>query len=132
MDLVERQKVIDAILIEYNTEDSDYPTDYQLGLAKAKQIVMELPSAEPEKVCIAKVTITDEQVREIVEKIKHDAPIIIPERKKGKWEAFMAYGKTVRHRCSECLAVAARDDFGKEYLSDYCTVCGADMRGVTS
>ena len=53
----------------------------------------------------------------------------IEERKKGKWEAFMAYGKTVRHRCSECLAVAARDDFGKEYLSDYCTVCGADMRG---
>ena len=56
----------------------------------------------------------------------------IEERKKGKWEPFWAYGKTVRHRCSECLAVAARDDFGKEYLSDYCTVCGADMRGVTS
>lgn len=60
-----------------------------------------------------------------------DAPTI-EERKKGKWEPFWAYGKTVRHRCSECLAVAARDDFGKEYLSDYCTVCGADMRGVTS
>lgn len=53
----------------------------------------------------------------------------IEERKKGTWEAFMAYGKTVRHRCSECLACASRDDFGKEYLSDYCGVCGADMRG---
>lgn len=56
-------------------------------------------------------------------------PSAQPERKKGKWEPFWAYGKTVRHRCSECLAVAARDDFGNEYLSDYCTVCGADMRG---
>ena len=56
----------------------------------------------------------------------------IEERKKGKWEPFWTYGKTVRHRCSKCLAVAARDDFGNEYLSDYCTVCGADMRVVTS
>ena len=54
-----------------------------------------------------------------------DAPTI-EERKNGKW---ILDPKSGRYRCSECLAVAARDDFGKEYLSDYCTVCGADMRG---
>ena len=63
---------------------------------------------------------------------KHGKEVEFVKRKKGKWESFLAYGKTVRHRCSECLAVAARDDFGKEYLSDYCTVCGSDMRGVPS
>jgi hypothetical protein len=57
-----------------------------------------------------------------------DAPTI-EERAKGRWILDQKSGRRI---CSECLAVAARDDFGKEYLSDYCTVCGADMRGEQS
>ena len=54
-----------------------------------------------------------------------DAPTI-EERKTGKW---ILDSKPGRYRCSECLAFSARDDLGNEYLSDYCSVCGADMRG---
>lgn len=53
-------------------------------------------------------------------------PTIEPERKTGKWELDE---KSLRHRCSECLSVASLDDHGKEVLSDYCGVCGSDMRG---
>ena len=62
----------------------------------------------------------------LVEWLVDKAPTIEPEREKGKWE-FDA--KSRRHRCTECLSVASLDDDGKEVLSDYCGVCGADMRG---
>ena len=44
---IDRQVAIDAILREYNADDSDYPTDYQQGLHVAKKIIEQLPSAQP-------------------------------------------------------------------------------------
>ena len=44
---IDRQVAIDAILREYNDDDSDYPTDYQQGLHAAKKIIEQLPSAQP-------------------------------------------------------------------------------------
>ena len=49
-----------------------------------------------------------------------------PERQKGTW---ILDKKSKRHICSECLSVASRDDYRREVLSDYCGVCGADLRG---
>ena len=45
---IDRQVAIDAILREYNTDDSDYPTDYQQGLSAAKRIIEQMPSAKME------------------------------------------------------------------------------------
>ena len=64
-----------------------------------------------------------ELIGEVIKAVIDDAPTV-EERKVGKW---ILDKKSNRHRCSECLAVASRDDFGKEYLSDYCGVCGARM-----
>ena len=47
-DTIDRQAAIDAILREYNADDSDFPTDYQQGLSAAKKIIEQLPSAQPE------------------------------------------------------------------------------------
>jgi len=47
------------------------------------------------------------------------------ERKVGQW---IFDQKSGRHRCSECLAAALKTDDGKENLSDYCPVCGAEMK----
>ena len=55
-----------------------------------------------------------------------ELPSAQPERNTGKW---ILDSKPGRYRCSECLAFSARDDLGNEYLSDYCSVCGAEMRG---
>lgn len=56
------------------------------------------------------------------------APTVEPEQKTGKWMLADTYaGK--RYRCSECLAFALKTDDGKENLSDYCPVCGAEMKG---
>ena len=46
-DTISRQTAIDAIRREYNKEDSDLPTDYQLGLSAARKIIEQLPSAQP-------------------------------------------------------------------------------------
>ena len=46
------------------------------------------------------------------------------DRQRATWELDE---KSNRHRCSECLSVASRDDHGAEVLSDYCGVCGARM-----
>lgn len=51
-DTIDRQAAIDAILREYNTDDSDYPTDYQQGLSAAKKIIERLPSAQLEPIRI--------------------------------------------------------------------------------
>ena len=45
-DTISRQAAIDAILREYNKDDSDYPTDYQQGLSATKKIIEQLPSAQ--------------------------------------------------------------------------------------
>lgn len=51
--------------------------------------IEKLPSAEPEKVCIANITLSEEQLREAVEKAKNGIiqalPSAEPERKTGKW-----------------------------------------------
>lgn len=43
---IDEEDAINAILREYNTDDSDYPTDYQQGLSAAKKIIEGLPSKE--------------------------------------------------------------------------------------
>ena len=54
-DLISRQMAIEA-----------------MGKAKwAKERLMELPSVQPEQVCVATVTLTDEQVKEVAEKAKN-------------------------------------------------------------
>ena len=57
-----------------------------------------------------------------------DAPTIESERKPGKWILADAYDGRKRWRCSECLSFALKTDDGQENLSDYCPVCGAEMK----
>lgn len=55
-----------------------------------------------------------------------NAPTIEPERKKGTW---IRDPKSNRWRCSKCYAFALRTDHREECLSDYCSCCGAYMKG---
>lgn len=52
-----------------------------------------------------------------------NAPTI--EERKGKW---IQDPKSKRYRCDQCLSAALKTDDGQENLSDFCPVCGADMR----
>ena len=46
--LIDEDDAINAILREYNRDDSDFPTDYQQGLSAAKKIIKQLPPVQPE------------------------------------------------------------------------------------
>ena len=102
-DVIYRQDAINAILREYNKNDSDFPTDYQLGLSAGRRIIDALPSAQ----------------------------FIEPERKTGtfigtEYDGF-SDGNPVYYEweCSECGCVFEDE----EPTYNYCPNCGAKMEG---
>lgn len=68
-DLISRQAAIDEL------DKGAWGVEWDKALAKA--MIESLPSAQPEKVCIATVTLTDEQVKEAVEEAKNAALSVI-------------------------------------------------------
>lgn len=62
-DLIDRQAAIDEIKALYEWHDT-------VTEDRAIDHLKRLPSAQPELMCVAKVTLTDEQVKEAVEKAK--------------------------------------------------------------
>ena len=57
------------------------------------------------------------------ESIEDAGGTIFVKRKKGKWIRD-EFGS----RCESCGLYAYRDKFGRPWESDYCPLCGADMR----
>lgn len=64
MDLIDRQGAIDTL-----TEYGDGRTVY-ISVEEAVRRIGQLPSIQPKTVCIAKITLSDEQIQEAVEKAK--------------------------------------------------------------
>ena len=62
-DCISRQMAIDAM--------KDALDPHIVQFVKSKMAIEALPSAQPERVCVANVTLTDEQVKEVVEKAKN-------------------------------------------------------------
>lgn len=104
-DTIYRQDAIDALRREYNTEDSDFPTEYQLGLSAGRRIIDELPSAQ----------------------------FIEQEQKTGKWEeengSLWKDNRRTRWGCSACgkhVLITLYGDPIKAGLM-FCPNCGATM-----
>lgn len=73
-DAVSRADVVDMLEMYPFTEYSEYEA--------AREVVKRLPSAQPKQVCVANVTLTDEQVKELVEKAKNAViSVIKPEQR---------------------------------------------------
>ena len=68
-DAVYRQAAIDAIVKSLCVKSEDYLTQSEKALLK---VIKDLPSAQPEKVYIANITLSEEQIREVVEKAKNE------------------------------------------------------------
>ena len=144
-DLISRQAAIEAIQNLYpgmprfnvcsNILDRWYKTNKQY--IECEDAINKLPSVQPEKVCIANITMSEEQVLEAVEKAKSEIIQLLPskqsERKKGKW--FNYQGNTKIVLCSECRMPALESMTGclsNQHLApnrtNFCPNCGADMR----
>lgn len=76
-------RLIDAdALKELYSDCEGYSVPVNVVLAN----IEDMPTIEPEKICVAKVILTDEQVREAVENAKNEVMSVIEsERKKGRW-----------------------------------------------
>ncbi len=131
-DLIERHAAIDALcsVCGVDCDKSKFVYDgkqeEQVILCPEHYALTQLPSAQPEKVWIANKTLSEEQLREAVEKakesLKNSIIVTEPERKRGKW--IDRNGNIVapfweRYECSEC---GARSD-----NSNFCPNCGAKM-----
>ncbi len=134
-DSISRQAAIDTLAIDekllkrvldnadiVGNEREKY--EWGLGLIEAHIAdIKDLSSVQPWKICVANITLSEDQVREAVEKAKggilHNMPTVIePERKTGRWKVTPVYIK-----CSEC---------GESFMlmpQNFCPNCGADMRG---
>lgn len=87
-----------------------------------------LPSAEPKKVLVAEVKLSQDQIQsaidEAAEKIK--AEMEEQERKKGKWigkEQFANSPEYYSWQCSVCGAVLEDPTLDKPY--PFCPICGS-------
>ena len=121
MDLISRQAAIDA-LRKCQTYKFAVTEPRMIMLADASIVIENLPSAQPESICVAKVTMTDEQVKEAFEKATCQILAVQPERKKGKWIDKSGGIEGAWNYCSVCGEQAID-------LYDFCPNCGADMRG---
>lgn len=125
-DLIDRQAAIDAIG-SYISSFTAIDRNYYEGLRDAKRLLNDIPSAEPEQICVAKVTLTDEQVKEAFEKAKGEILTVLdaqPERKKGKWIERWHDNKHIigDMACSVCGAQMLLT------FPRFCPCCGAYMR----
>ena len=87
-DSISRQAAIEVIdaVFPVDPMKTEYAQGVACGAALAKTYVEQLPSAQPEKVCIAKITLSEEQVREAVEKAKSGIVQMFPSAQpEQKW-----------------------------------------------
>ena len=79
--------------------------------AKVIDKLLAVASAQPEKICVAKVTMTDEQVKEAFENAKMEILTLHPDLRTGKWI------ETVKHYKD--------DEQEYDYIEVNCSECGA-------
>ena len=134
-DCISRQAAITLpVMPKEHREYQTYNLDdvYEQGWFDLQKCIEELPSAQPEKICVAKVTMTDEQVKEAFENAKMEILTLHPDLRTGKWIETIKHYKDdeqeydyIEENCSECgvrRKIGWRD-------ARYCPNCGADMRG---
>lgn len=121
--------------------DLDNTNEITFHTKHGKEVKFIKASAQPEQVCVANVTLTDEQVKEAVEKVKSAViSVIKPDRKIGKWQKL--YGHVIPGRspvwcCSECgkgiHVFGIEPDSYNENIADHqwlsCPNCDAKMIG---
>jgi rubrerythrin len=132
-DLISRTAAIDALRTCYDTEAITYTNENEyISYDQALSEIEGLPPAEPKKICIAKITLSEKQIREAIEKTKNEIIQVLSsaqsKRKTGEWKKIGHWGRC--YRCDQCGNIldfdgvnAGRGD------ANFCPNCGADIRG---
>lgn len=124
-DIISRQAAIDALRAMQTYKLFAGDDQLLIDQAGAQTELMMLPSAQPEKVCIANITLSEEQLREAVEKALESKLY----RENVRATLRDDHGS---YRCTNCNALISDEiDY---VLEDYkpiqfCPNCGAQMIG---
>lgn len=119
LDLISRQAAIDAL----RNQMSDWNDDYNVPVRKSIENIERLPSAQPETICVANVTLSDEQIRKAVDRVKNEVISVLPsEQKKGKWKLAED-----GWYCTACELYPPFDCDPEEKGIPFCPNCGAEI-----
>ena len=136
-DLISRQAAIDeakewidAVYFEENDKRERKAIECFIGSLK------NMPSAQPEKVCIANITLSEEQLREAVEKAKNEVVRVLLDERPTADVRKNVRGEWIEHKRAEEVEGYLISNYEcscchtwERINSDYCPNCGADMRG---
>ena len=116
-DLISRQNAIDA-----------WDKLSKRGRTEFDQVLMTLPSTEPNTKCIAQIRIDRDDLQYLVNEKVNKIVDMMSEPKTGKWVDIDNYYRMAT--CSRCHKVTMFEKWG-EYTKPYhyCPNCGARMKG---
>ena len=114
-DLISRS----SLLAKYDEQHEGPP-------GRARKLIEDEPPAQPGIICVAKISLDEEQVQELVKKAAKELRATIYDEEIGQWIYSDGRPATIGESfgvfCSRC------DEYS-EYCTDYCPNCGADMKG---
>lgn len=121
-DTIYRQEAIE----EFKTPGAIFTYGEETCKAIISRLML-VPPAKPEIKCIAKITLTDEQVQEAFEKAKNEILAAQSERRKGKWVFSPDHAEGI---CTNCNFKIYGRPYNNTYLIvpyNYCPNCGLPM-----
>lgn len=93
---------------------------------RVKQWLDHLPPVQPKERCIAKITLSEEDLERIVKEQAEEIKELVPQ--KGEWIWYDdIYDLEKEYICSECRCYALKKD-GNQIRSNFCPNCRCDMR----
>ena len=127
-ELIDRQAAIDALQKEINKgipPFDDVMGSIRCGVRLARNIIEDLPSVQPKERCIAKITLSEEDLEKIAKEQVEEIKELLPQKGEWIWDDD-TFDLEKEYICGECRCYALKKD-GNQIRSNFCPNCGCRM-----
>lgn len=127
IEALSRQQAADSKdLISRSSLLAKYDEQHEGPPGRVRKLIEDEPPAQTGIICVAKISLDEEQVQELFKKAVEELRASIhDEQKKGQWIEIEAYPDCRYVKCNQCKAVQVFY-YGKRN-TNYCPNCGAMM-----